>query len=770
MFGRLGEAIRAGRSAWVAAASKSAGGDDHSRSALSDSVQREMRETEEFLRRGVGPFSQDSWFGRANRINMGATELEQPYAQHPWIYAAVRVMATRLASVPIVVYRGTRDDREFVEDHPLCDLFERVNPEMVQSQLIEHWVTLLSLDGEVHWVMLQDDGKPVKHSGILPDEIYPFGGRSLQPVLNESQTAVEHYELQVGKRTLRYLPHQVLSFKLINPYDLLRGLPQTAPISITANSDHLASIWNRAFFENSAEPGGILSTEQKLDAKRRSELQTSFEEKHRGANNRGKTAVMDGGLSYQELGSRHRDLEFRDLKEISREEIGGVMDVNPFELGLIHQVNRETALQSRRQLWEDNLAPKMRYFRTVTNQRAKLWETGDHFSDFDLSAVPALQRTTQEKLEEAKGLRDLGYPSHTINEKLDLGMPEIDGGDTPLVPSGFMPLEFFEDLPDDGSLPGAPSGPPDGPEDDGPDDDAPKDEEPDEEPGDREESAPRRETGKSSRRRRADRVLAAFEVESKAIFPGENRLRKDFKAHWLALRKDQLDRLRIIADGGVPDDSIEVPTAASYAAEWERLADVRVRLSSADISLILFNLEKWNRELDVRTMPSFGTIASNAADQLERELGGFTLFTAQDPAVLEFLGQKQILVRGINVTTRERLRSALLQATSENATVTEMAQRIRREFNFANRRSVTIARTEAGQTTSGVRYRGMTTEGVEQHEWSTSEDEFVRETHVRVDGEIRRLGEAFSNGLLHPSEIGGPPQEVINCRCVALAV
>lgn len=52
--------------------------------------------------------------------------------------------------------------------------------------------------------------------------------------------------------------------------------------------------------------------------------------------------------------------------------------------------------------------------------------------------------------------------------------------------------------------------------------------------------------------------------------------------------------------------------------------------------------------------------------------------------------------------------------------------------------------------------------------WDASLDGRTRDSHARVDGEIRELDEKFSNGLLYPGDPSGSAAEVINCRCVAL--
>jgi SPP1 gp7 family putative phage head morphogenesis protein len=82
-----------------------------------------------------------------------------------------------------------------------------------------------------------------------------------------------------------------------------------------------------------------------------------------------------------------------------------------------------------------------------------------------------------------------------------------------------------------------------------------------------------------------------------------------------------------------------------------------------------------------------------------------------------------------------------------------------------------IARTETATVTSGVRYEVFQTNNIEKQEWLTAKDSRVRESHMEEDGNIVNVGEPFPVTHLHyPSEDGGPAEEVISCRCVALPV
>jgi hypothetical protein len=85
--------------------------------------------------------------------------------------------------------------------------------------------------------------------------------------------------------------------------------------------------------------------------------------------------------------------------------------------------------------------------------------------------------------------------------------------------------------------------------------------------------------------------------------------------------------------------------------------------------------------------------------------------------------------------------------------------------------SKTIARTEMGHIATLTRVEIFKSEGIEKIEWITANDEKVRDTHVLCGKDAPvNFGDVFSNGLKYPRDQGGPPEEVINCRCSFVAV
>ncbi|MBE3130023.1 MAG: hypothetical protein IMZ54_04790 [Acidobacteria bacterium] len=84
--------------------------------------------------------------------------------------------------------------------------------------------------------------------------------------------------------------------------------------------------------------------------------------------------------------------------------------------------------------------------------------------------------------------------------------------------------------------------------------------------------------------------------------------------------------------------------------------------------------------------------------------------------------------------------------------------------------SVTAQLTAAGASWL-IQHAGDTPEGQDNVQvevtktWVTEGDDKVRESHAELDGVTIGLDETFDNGVDHPSDRDGEPEEVFNCRC-----
>ncbi len=173
-----------------------------------------------------------------------------------------------------------------------------------------------------------------------------------------------------------------------------------------------------------------------------------------------------------------------------------------------------------------------------------------------------------------------------------------------------------------------------------------------------------------------------------------------------------------------------------------------------------------------------GTVRDAVREAGERrlaELGIDIAFEISDPRVLEILAKyagEQI--KRINDTTLKALREALTEGFRNGEDINLLARRIRTVFADARgRRSVVIARTESTRALNAGQLAATEQAGFEGKQWLSTRDTSVRETHMGLDGQIRKVKEDFVSisGAVGPYPGAfGVAAEDIQCRCTVLSV
>ena len=196
-------------------------------------------------------------------------------------------------------------------------------------------------------------------------------------------------------------------------------------------------------------------------------------------------------------------------------------------------------------------------------------------------------------------------------------------------------------------------------------------------------------------------------------------------------------------------------------------------LTQSDVKKILFNRRQWDLEIARVSKNAVLQAINKAILIVDKEMGGHTL-GMQDPRIKGLYGKSVASLVQTNVTTQRRVRAALLAADSRGSDLQAKIDRLAKVFQGNEQRARVVAITETGFVASGARFVAMKAAGVKTHKWINVEDNHVRESHmdkpVGSGQEIRKIGERFSNGLLHPHEFGAAPEEVILCRCGTLMV
>jgi HK97 family phage portal protein len=118
------------------------------------------------------------------------------------------------------------------------------------------------------------------------------------------------------------------------------GPVQAAMIDL--DSARYSAEWNRNFFLNSAEPGGIIQVDKRLTDDEFNEMTDRWREQHQGVSQAHRVAVIEQG-QWVNRSMSMRDMQFQELRNVSREIIREAFGIHAHMLGISEDVNKANA-------------------------------------------------------------------------------------------------------------------------------------------------------------------------------------------------------------------------------------------------------------------------------------------------------------------------------------------------------------------------------------------------------------------------------------------
>jgi HK97 family phage portal protein len=355
-----------------------------------------------------------------------------PYASHAWVRGAIEAVALNISSTPLM-WKNSREKQASEQDSAKwVKLFDKPNDQMSQQDLFVATLVYMLHYGECMWVL--DRQEPT----AMPKAIEPFNGQLFEPVRSKSERIVG-WKIDVkgengATKEMKFQLWEVCHFKLFNPYDKERGLSPLQAAQLGIDQDELASQYNKAFFANSALPGGVIEVEDELTDEAFQRMKQQVMDHHQGVSKAHTLAILEGGAKYKQLVPSQKDMEFLNQKKWNRDEILACFKVPKLELGIWDDVNFAVAKVQAREFWVKTLAPKMKLLEWVMyHSLFSVTGTGKVYADFDTSKIEALQGDMVEKVDMAFKLWQMGYPANVLNERFSLSLPKIVNGDAVYV-------------------------------------------------------------------------------------------------------------------------------------------------------------------------------------------------------------------------------------------------------------------------------------------------------------------------------------------------
>lgn len=341
------------------------------------------------------------------------------------VYACVNLIAGALASMPLPVYRDTKDgDREKVGGPVSILLNRQPCPSMTAAVYWEYMAAALLLKGDAFARILRPFPMSMDVSGYEPlhpecVEVKRSGDRLVYIVTEEDGVTRKAYD----QADIVHIPGP--------GFDGLRGKSQIKHVMTTAAGIALAADqYSASFFKNGAKPDFAIEMEGKPTTEQVDEMRRVWQEKYGGVGKNHLPAVLFGGAKVHELTINAEDAQLIATRQFQVEDICRIFGVPP------HMVGHTTNTTS----WGTGIEHQGIGFVKYTLGRhlvkiqqevnRKTWPSGDKFCEFKTAGLERGDFKTRNEGYRI-GLGRAGEPAWlSVNEVRKLeNLPPVEGGD-----------------------------------------------------------------------------------------------------------------------------------------------------------------------------------------------------------------------------------------------------------------------------------------------------------------------------------------------------
>ncbi|MFK0018201.1 phage portal protein [Streptomyces sp. NPDC090798] len=342
------------------------------------------------------------------------------------LFAIVNRTAKAEAGVEWGLYRkaksGKKEDRVQVTSHAALDLWDKPNAFYTQSVFVEAVAQHKQLTGEQWWVIGYNE------RSTIPLELWPVRPDRMTPVPDPETFLSGYMYTGPDGQQVALRKEDVIFIRTPHPEDPYRGIGPVQALLTDLDAVRYSAEWNRNFFLNSAEPGGIIEVPNGLSDAEFNELRDRWNEQHKGVANAHRVAILEHG-QWKDRKFSQRDMQFAELRDVGREIIREAFGFPKPMLGSTDDVNRANGESGERMFARWLIVPDLEAMKdALNNQLLPLYGPTAAGLEFDYAnPVPedvdkdAIQLTSRSNA--AAALVQAGFdPAGTLSA---VGLPDI---------------------------------------------------------------------------------------------------------------------------------------------------------------------------------------------------------------------------------------------------------------------------------------------------------------------------------------------------------
>ncbi len=316
----------------------------------------------------------------------------EAYGQVGWLYGAVSLIANSVADSEWNLFKKiSRTESEPIEDHPLLDLLDHVNPFQTRYQFFLLMQSYISLIGEAFIVLYYNLLKQPAEMWLFPP-----GNMTIVP---SRENYIDHYEYQNGTEKIRLELPQVIHIMDPNPANPYRGTSAARAVSTDIDADFYASRFQQRIFYNDAALGMIFEFPDTPSPEERKQLRLEMLEAHQGWRNARRPAFLWGGAKVNTITTTPKDLDYGNLRNANKKIILGAYHIPDSLIGASEVGSRARAEADEYIFSKYTIKPALTRIREALNEQLCTLFKEDLKFDY-VNPVPADVVTEQTNIRE----------------------------------------------------------------------------------------------------------------------------------------------------------------------------------------------------------------------------------------------------------------------------------------------------------------------------------------------------------------------------------
>ena len=355
----------------------------------------------------------------------------ETYGNEVYVYACTYLIANTIAGLPLKIYKDKIVKGETVKDeqpkHPANALLKRPNSFQMLYDVIESIVANQELTGNSYTLMDELRGE-------IPRAIYSLDSSRIT-ILPDPKEYIKGYKYMTAKGSnIVFKPEEIEHGKYLKPDDDYYGLSSISAGRISIDTNQRAREQNRRIFVNGAKVDAVLETDAELSDPVFDRLKKDFENRYRGDRNSHKTAILEQGLKYREIGLSQRDLEYIKGQKLNREEICAIFQVPPILVGVMESATYNNISEAQKIFYQFCILPKLVKVANIFTRIVRRFGDPLAYAGFDITEVKALKEDLANTAKIVDTFWKAGVPMNMLVKAFNLPFGTVPNGDKAYIP------------------------------------------------------------------------------------------------------------------------------------------------------------------------------------------------------------------------------------------------------------------------------------------------------------------------------------------------